>query len=47
MPVWHHLKPESVGKGQEKKKINILVLFHSYPARNRKFQKNSKKIQKN
>ena len=30
-----------------KKKINIVVLFRSYPTRNRKFQKNSKKIQKN
>ena len=27
-----------------KKKINIVVLFRSYPMRNRKFQKNSKKI---
>ena len=47
MPVWLHLKPEYVGKGQEKKKINIVVLFRSYPTRNRKFQKNSKRIQKN
>ena len=47
MPVWSHLKPEQVGKGQEKEKINIVVLFRSYPTRNRKFQKNSKKIQKN
>ena len=46
MPVWLHLKPEWVGKGQEKKKINIVVLFRSYPTRNRKFQKNSKKIKK-
>ena len=29
-----------------KKKINIIVLFRSYPTRYRKFQKNSKKIQK-
>ena len=47
MPVWHHLKPEYVGKCQEKKKINIVVLFRSYPTRNRKFQKNSKKMEKN
>ena len=47
MSVWRHLKPEQVGKGQERKKINIDVLFRSYPTRNRKFQKNSKKIQKN
>ena len=31
-------------KGREKKKINIVVLFRSYPMRNRKFQENSKKI---
>ena len=34
-------------KRQKKKKINVVVLFRSYPTRNRKFQKNSKKIQKN
>ena len=47
MPVWLHLKPEWVGKGRERKKVNIAVLFRSDPTRNRKFQKNSKKIQKN
>ena len=47
MPVWLRLKPEQVGKGQEKKKINIVGLFRSYPMRNRKFLENSKKIQKN
>ena len=46
MPVWRHLKQEQVGKGQEKKRINIVVLFRSYPTRNKKFKKNSKKIQK-
>ena len=46
MPVWRHLKQEQLGKGQEKKKINIVVLFRSYPTRNKKFKKNSKKIQK-
>ena len=46
MPVWRHLNPEQVGKGRERKKINIVVLFLSYPTRNRKFQKNSKKIKK-
>ena len=46
MPVWLRLKPEQVGKGQEKKKINIVGLFRSYPMRNRKFLENSKKIQK-
>ena len=47
MPVWLHLKPEWVRKGQERKKVNIAVLFRSNPTRNRKFQKYSKKIQKN
>ena len=35
-----------VGKGREKEKIQISVSFRSYPMRNRKFQTNSKKIQK-
>ena len=47
MPVWLHLKVEQVGKGQERKKINIVVPFGSDSTRNRKFQKNSKNIQKN
>ena len=47
MPVGLHLKREQVGKGEEKKKINIVVMFRSYPTRNRKFQTNSKEIQKN
>ena len=46
MPVWLHLKLEQVGKGRERRKINIVVPFRSYPTRNRKFQKNSKNIQK-
>ena len=33
-------------KRARKKKVNIVVMFRSYPTRNRKFQKNSKKIQK-
>ena len=36
MPVWHHLIPEQVGKGRERKKINIVVPFGSYSTRNRK-----------
>ena len=44
MPVWLHLKPEQVGKRQGRKKINIVVPFRSYPTRNRKFKKNSKKL---
>ena len=47
MPVWLQLNPEQVGKGREGKKINIVVPFRSYSTRNRKFQKNSKIIQKN
>ena len=47
MPVWIHLNPEQVGKGRERKKINIVVLLRSYPTRNIKFQKKNKKIQKN
>ena len=46
-PVWLHLKPEQVGKGRERKKINIVVLLRSYPTRNIKFQKKNKKIKKN
>ena len=39
-------KPKQFGKGQEKEKIKIIVMFRSNPTRNRKFQKNSKKIKK-
>ena len=46
MLVWLRLKPVWVGKDRERKKINIVVRFRSYPTRNRKFQKNSKKIKK-
>ena len=35
-----------VGKGRERERIKIIVLFRSYPTRNRKFQKNSKEILK-
>ena len=31
---------------RKRKKINIVIPFRSYPTRNRKFQKDSKKIQK-
>ena len=33
-------------KVREREKIKIFVPFRSYPKRNRKFQKNSKKIKK-
>ena len=47
MSAWLHLKPVWVGKGRERKKVNIVVLFRSYPTRNRKFKKNSKKLKNN
>ena len=40
MPVWLHLKPEQVGKGRERKKINIVVPFRSHQL----VIENSKKI---
>ena len=46
MPVWLHLKPEQVGKGRERKKINVVVPFRSYATRNRKFQKKGKIFKK-
>ena len=33
-------------EGREREKIKIIVSFRSYPTRNRKFQKNSRTIQK-
>ena len=47
LPLWHYFKPKQFGKGQEWEKIKIIVSFCSYTTRNRKFPKNSKKIQKN
>ena len=37
---------KKVGKRCERVKIIIIFPFRSYPTRNRKFQNNSKKIQK-
>ena len=45
IPLWLHFKPKQVGKGCKREKIKIIVLFRSNPTGNRKFQKNSKKIQ--
>ena len=45
MPLWLHLKQKEAEKCQEREKIKIIVLFRSCTTRNRKFQKNSKKIQ--
>ena len=42
--LWHPFKPKQVGKGREREKIKIIVPLRSYPKRNRKFPKNSKKI---
>ena len=39
--------PKQVGKGLEREKIKTIILFRSYPTRNRKLQKNSKKNKKN
>ena len=47
IPLWLNFKPKQVGNGREREKIKILAPFRSYPTRNRKFQKNSKEIQKN
>ena len=44
--LWLHYKPKLVGKSREREKIKIIVPFRSYTTRNRKFQKNSKKIRK-
>ena len=38
--------PISVRKGREREKIKIIIPMSFYSTRNRKFQKNSKKIQK-
>ena len=46
MALWHPFKPKKFGKGREREKIIIIVPFRSYATLNRKFQKNSKKIQK-
>ena len=46
MALWHPFKPKQVGKGQERQKIKIIVPLRSYPTRNKKFQKNSKKMKK-
>ena len=46
IPLRVHFQPKQVGKGREKQKIKIIVTFLSYPTQNRKFQNNSKKIQK-
>ena len=39
-------KPKEVGKGRKREQIKIIVLINSYRRHNRKFQRNSKKIQK-
>ena len=46
IPLWLHFKQKQVGKGREIEKIKNVVPFRSHTTRNRKFQKNSKNIQK-
>ena len=46
MALWHPFKPKQVGKGRERENIKIIVPLRSYPKRNRKLQRNSKKIKK-
>ena len=46
MPLWLLLKPKQGGKGRGREKIKIIVPFRTNSMRNRKFQKNRKKIQK-
>ena len=41
-----HLEPKLVGNGREREKIKIIVPFRSKSMRERKLQKNSKKIKK-
>ena len=47
MALWRPFKPKQVGKGRVRVKIKIIVPLRSYQTRNRKFQRNSKKIKKN
>ena len=42
--MWLLSKPKYVGEGREREKIKKIVPMSSDPTRNRKFQKNSKKI---
>ena len=44
--LWIRLKPKLVGERCERPKIKIIVPFCSHPLRNRKIQKNCKKIKK-
>ena len=45
IPSLLHFKPKQVGKGRERENTKIIVLFRSNTTQNRKFKKNSKKIQ--
>ena len=46
MKLWYPFMPKQVGKGREREEKKIVVPLRSYPTRNWKFQKNSKKIKK-
>ena len=45
-PVMASFQAKKFGKGWKREKVKIIVSFRSYSTDNRKFQKNSKKIQK-
>ena len=44
--IWLLFKQKLVGKGRAREKIQIIFSFRSYPMGNRKFHRNSQKIQK-
>ena len=46
MPLRLPFKSKQVGKDRERENIKIIVPFRSNPTRNRKFKKNSKKLQR-
>ena len=46
IPLWHHFKAKYVGKGLEKEKVKVIIIFRSFPTRTKKLQKTSKNIQK-
>ena len=46
IPLWLYFMSKQDVKGREREKIKIIVPFRTNPMRNRKFQNNSKKIQK-
>ena len=47
IPLGLLFKPKHEGKDRKREKTKIIIPINSYPTRNRKIQKSSKKIQKN